>query len=79
MVWCEKLGKYTGHWNIETMLQIQLGAFDLDRILGETHTHTQSLALNQDFLSTLNIMHDVQHAILTAIVRTPLLEKNNAV
>lgn len=43
------------------------------------NTHTQSLALNQDFLSTLNIMHDVQHAILTAIVRTPLLEKNNAV
>lgn len=41
MVWCEKLGKYTGHWNIETMLQIQLGAFDLDRILGETHTHTE--------------------------------------
>lgn len=52
--------------------------FDLDTEFKGKHIHTHSLALNQDFLSTLNIMHDVQHAVFIGKGRTLLLEKNNA-
>lgn len=57
MAWCEKIGKYTGHLNVGTMLLIQLGAIYLSlqllirqNLYTYIHAYIYGLTLNEDLL-----------------------------